>query len=193
MSTLRLNGSTSGYVELSAPAVAGSTALTVPFGVIQAVQDTDNVDSSYSLSAYGTTGNVLEVSITPTFANSKMLIMANVNGGTDYDIMGARMMKNGSVMNGPNGDATDANNRWRAFSMVELKTTSAYGHASMSTVHLETLSGASTSTAITYAVQLINTDNVSRTVYLNRASSDSDTSTNVGRTASNLIVMEIAP
>ena len=190
---LRLNGSTSGYVELNAPAEAGSTSLTIPYGVLQTVQDNNNVDSQYNLSAYGTTGNVLEVSITPTFANSKMLIMAHVMGGTDYDIMAARIMKNGSVMDGPNGDATDASNRWRAHSYAHLHGVSIVQQVPLDTVYLETLSGASTSTAITYGVQLINTDNVGRTVYLNRGSSDTDTNVNRARCSSSLIVMEIAP
>lgn len=162
-------------------------------GILQIVSDNDNVDSSYSLSAYGVSSDVLSVSITPTFSNSKMLIMTHVMGGTDYDIMSARLMKDGSVMDGPNGDATDASNRIRAYTYAHFVGTSTTQQMPLDTVYLETLSGASTSTAITYSVRLINTDNASRTVYLNRGSNDTDQSVNRTRTSSSLIVMEIAP
>jgi len=161
--------------------------------ILQVVQDTDNVASSYSVGAQTQTADVLSVSITPTYSNSRMLIMAHVMAGTTYTYVAARLMKNGSVMNGPNGDATDASNRFRAYSQCTLGGTSSSEQVSLDTIYVETLSAASTSTAITYAVKLINTDNGAQTLYMNRGADDTDTNVNRSRTSSSLIVMEIAP
>jgi len=53
MSPVRLNGSTSGYAELSAPAVAGSNTLTLPTGAGSANQLLKNGSTAGSL-AFGT-------------------------------------------------------------------------------------------------------------------------------------------
>jgi hypothetical protein len=95
---LRLNGQTSGYVELEAPATAGSNTLTLPDGggtsgqylqtdgsgglswqtvsspaILQVVQATAN--TSTSSTAFVDSG--LSGSITPTAANSKILVSFN--------------------------------------------------------------------------------------------------------------------
>lgn len=54
MSPVRLNGSTSGYSELSAPAVAGNITLTLPTGVGSANQFLKNNATAGAL-AFGTT------------------------------------------------------------------------------------------------------------------------------------------
>lgn len=75
---LRINGSTSGYVELAAPAVAGSTSLTLPlngFGkVLQVVQGTTADDAPILSTTYTDTN--LSASITPSSTSSKILVLA---------------------------------------------------------------------------------------------------------------------
>lgn len=77
---LRLNGSTSGYVELNAPAVAGTTNLTVPltgFGkVLQVIGATDATSQSATASYVSTP---LAATITPSSSNSRIFVIANVN------------------------------------------------------------------------------------------------------------------
>jgi len=85
---LRLNGSTSGYVELNAPAVAGSTSLTVPFGVIQVVQDSTSTQSSVINTTAWQDGD-LSATITPVAAGSRILVIISqylysLNGGISY-------------------------------------------------------------------------------------------------------------
>ena len=78
MGTIRVNGSTSGYVELAAPAVAGSTVLTLPLGgfgkVLQVVRATD-VTSRSTTSTSFTDVTGMSVTITPLKSTSAVLIL----------------------------------------------------------------------------------------------------------------------
>lgn len=98
--TIRLNGQTSGYVELEAPATAGSNTLVLPTNngtsgqylqtngsgglswagvsspaILQVVQATANTSTSSTGTSWVDTG--LSGSITPTAANSKILVSFN--------------------------------------------------------------------------------------------------------------------
>ena len=86
--TIRLNGSTSGYVEIDAPAVAGAGMLTFPTGVgtlltaeggkvLQVVTGTTSTAISTTSTSYITTG--LTATITPSRASSKILILTSMN------------------------------------------------------------------------------------------------------------------
>jgi hypothetical protein len=100
--TIRLNGQTSGYVELEAPATAGSNTLVLPDGngtsgqylqtdgsgglswagvsspaILQVVQATANTSTSSTGTSWVDTG--LSGSITPTATNSKILVSFNQN------------------------------------------------------------------------------------------------------------------
>ena len=98
--TLRLNGSTSGYTEIDAPAVAGSNTLVLPTGngssqqvlatngsgalswsnrpILQVVNATYSTSTSSSSSTYSDTG--LSAAITPSSSSNKVLIFANITG-----------------------------------------------------------------------------------------------------------------
>jgi len=74
---LRLNGSTSGYVELNAPAVAPSTSLEIPklgFGKILQVK---HANSTTTVSGITSDTLLLSVSITPLSSTSKILVIGN--------------------------------------------------------------------------------------------------------------------
>jgi hypothetical protein len=88
MSSLVINGDTSGSITLAAPAVAGSPVLTLPTvtgtilsttspktgNVLQVVQGI--TPSNYSTSSSSSTATGYGLSITPTSASSKILILA---------------------------------------------------------------------------------------------------------------------
>jgi hypothetical protein len=87
MSPLRLNGSTSGYSQLDAPAIAGDQTFTLPGtggtidrlnragNILQVVQGSTTTLNTSSSTTYADTG--LTASITPTSSSSKILILAN--------------------------------------------------------------------------------------------------------------------
>jgi hypothetical protein len=80
--TLRLNGATSGYVELDAPAVAGTTSLTLPltgFGkVLQVVYGSTTTTTTSTNNTFSDT--TLTASITPSSTSSKVLVLVSQNG-----------------------------------------------------------------------------------------------------------------
>ena len=90
MSPLRLNGSTSGYSQIDAPAVAGDQLFTLPGtggtldrlnragNILQVVNATYSTQASSSSLSYADTG--LTASITPTSSTSKIIVFAVQNG-----------------------------------------------------------------------------------------------------------------
>ena len=77
---LRLNGSTSGYVEINAPAVAGSQSITVPndFGKILQVKSDTNGTTASNLSGSMTQVPGLEVTITPASTSSRFIVLVTL-------------------------------------------------------------------------------------------------------------------
>lgn len=90
MSPLRLNGSTSGYSELEAPAIAGDQTFTLPGtggtldrlnragNILQVVNATYAMETGNASSTFADTG--LTATITPTSSSSKVLIYVTQNG-----------------------------------------------------------------------------------------------------------------
>ena len=95
MANLILNGSTSGSVTISSPAVSGTTTLTLPTtsgtvltsasntnfpagSVLQVVNATYSTAASNSTSTYADTG--LTASITPSSSSNKILVLVNQAG-----------------------------------------------------------------------------------------------------------------
>jgi hypothetical protein len=86
MSPLRLTGSTSGYSQLDAPAIAGDQTFTLPStggtldrlnragNILQVVNATYSTNTTSSSSTFADTG--LTATITPTSATSKILVLA---------------------------------------------------------------------------------------------------------------------
>lgn len=90
MSPLRLTGSTSGYSQIDAPAVAGDQTFTLPGtggtldrlnragNILQVVSATYSTSVSSTSSSYTNTG--LEASITPTSSSSRIIVLGFING-----------------------------------------------------------------------------------------------------------------
>ena len=202
MANLILNGSTSGSVTLSSPAVSGTTTLTLPTttgtiltttspkagNVIQVVSATKtDTFSTSSTSFTDVTG--LSVSITPTSASSKIFITYSVNVGWDANRgMQLRLMRDSTAI--CVGDAASDRSR-------SSNTTFADGGATFEArwqwaLNNNFLDSPTTTSATTYKIQIgaiSETDGTN--IYVNRSSQDGNAGT-AGRTASTITVMEIA-
>ena len=108
---LRLNGSTSGFSQLDAPAIAGDQTFTLPGtggtidrlnragNILQVVNTSNTTDYSSSTNAYISIG--LSLAITPTSSTSKILMLCSISGvgketGNTYATF--RLDKNGSAL-----------------------------------------------------------------------------------------------
>jgi hypothetical protein len=111
MSPLRLSGSTSGFSQLDAPAIAGDQIFTLPStggpldrlnragNVLQVVNATYSTQVSSSTSTFADTG--LTATITPTSASSKILILVNQNGvakQTSNTYAGLKLLRGSTVI-----------------------------------------------------------------------------------------------
>jgi hypothetical protein len=125
---VRLNGSTSGYSELSAPAVAGSNTLVLPTGngtngqvlttngsgalswgagskILQVVSTTFTSEFSWTTKGSWVNMTGISASITPTAATSNILVqvmLSTGDGGNNYERV-YRVTRNGTnIVEGPN-------------------------------------------------------------------------------------------
>jgi hypothetical protein len=209
--TLRLAGSTSGYTEIDAPAVAGSNTLVLPTGngssqqvlatngsgalswsnrpilqVINAIK-TDTF-SSTDINFADITG--LSASITPASASNKILVVVSlglVAGGNIYT-SGFRIVRNSTAIFV--GDS--AGSRPQATFRVMTHTGDNHGPGGLSFTGLDS---PTTTSSVTYKlqVQCQGTSNPGTATYINRTPSDTNTSESYGgRTASTITLMEVA-
>ena len=204
--TLRLNGSTSGYTEIDAPAVAGSNTLVLPTGngsngqvlstngsgalswsnrpilqVVSAVKtDTFSTSSNTFTDVTG-----LSVSITPSSASNKILIIVHLGAFSVTSIIysGAfRISRSGTAV--AIGDAASTRTR-ASFKVVGFNVDHAIPAG------FTFLDSPASTSSITYALQ-IQMQN-SGTGCINRSGSDPDTSdAYAARTASTITLMEVA-
>jgi len=165
MSPLRLNGSTSGYSQLDAPAIAGDQTFTLPGtggtldrlnragNILQVVNATTSTGVSATSSTYVDT--TLAATITPTSASSKILITVHQNGvgKTNDNYAGLRLL--------------------RASTQIALMDITA-GYTGTATanrigsVSIEYLDSPNTTSAVTYKTQL-NSDTSNSSVQINSA------------------------
>ena len=205
--TLRLNGSTSGYVEIDAPATAGSNTLVLPTGngtsgqylqtngsgalswatvatgkILQVVQATKTDTFSDTSSPANTdwvdvTG--LSVSITPQNSSNKILVIAQVSVvAAAAQVASARLVRGSTAIH--IGDASS--NRTPA--SVSLRQESGQPLAAVPIIYLDS---PATTSSTTYKIQVVSEG----TVYVNRSGTDGDSS-GYFRTSSSIIVMEVA-
>ena len=142
-----------------------------------------------SISGAGSSADItgLSVSITPTRADSKILVMYSVNtGATEGGYNGAINLFRDSTQIYL-GDA--ASNRARVSNLISISNTG--GGTDYNMVHLSGhhLDSPSTTSATTYKLQLKNLS--SESLYINQSKNDGD-QTYIARTASSITVMEIS-
>ena len=164
------NGYTSAQVVQAVP---------IPSGVVQVVST--NLPTTFSTTSTSYTDITgLSVSITPTLATSKVLVMVSFSASTSTDnaIM-FRQMRDSTAIN--IGDTAGSRTRASA-SFIRNNDTEQMG-----TFDWQFLDSPATTSATTYKVQMfVNTG----TGFINRTGSDGDTATRP-RTAANITVMEI--
>lgn len=183
---LRLNGSTSGYVELNAPAVAGNTSITVPtggFGKILQVVQAVKTDTATVNTTTWTTPSGLSVSITPSASSSKILVLCDVKfqGSTGATTAQGRIIRGSTAIY--IGDASGSRPR----AMVQnYWNAEAYHSPTSGGVFLDS---PATTSAITYSFQCKSEN--TNTTWINRTQGDRN-STADARTASSITVMEVA-
>ena len=192
-SRIRLYGSTSGYVELEAPAVAPDGVLTLPattgaFGGLVAVKSAI-LDAPFSASlAAGADTAVTSLNVTHALADAsnKLLLTYTVTaaGGETNSQVSFAINDGTSLINvGSAGGA----------SQPRVTTATEYGLSSRGkTVHAATFVYAPGDTASrTYTLHVVNSRGVTQTVYVNRENS-TGTDANFPRPASSLVIQEVS-
>lgn len=161
----------------------------LPAGSVLQVKQSFKTDvfSLTSQSYIDVTG--LTVSITPTSATSKVLIIMNVafSARTTLDSLYAAFGKNSSVITATIGDA--ASNRPRATTVSFPGDASNVDNYQAQATQMYLDSPATTS-ATTYSVMMRTANG--NTMYVNRTYSDRDTANYDGRWTSSIVVMEVA-
>jgi len=203
---LRLNGSSSGYVELDVPAAAGSHTLTLPdgggssgqylqtngsgglswagAGKILQVRQTFKSDTFTTASTTYTDLTGLSVSITPASTSNNILIFYYINGSntTAGNTVAFQLVRNSTsiAVGDSDGNKGQATNRFQVSDIYHTFSTSACY-----------LDSPGLTSSITYKVQIATQGN---TATINRTGGNLDTSgPRDVRPGSGIIVMEVAP
>ena len=196
--TVKLVGSTSGSVSLQAPASTSGGAnrvLTLPdinstvdttgrAGNILQVVQTVKTDTATTTSTNTFVDTGLSVSITPSSASNKILVTANLNfSAGDMQNIAWRLVRGSTDLY--MGDA--ASNRTRASGAVRVSTNQDAEHQNCTSIFLDS---PNTTSATTYKVMWCRTYSTS-TIYMNRASEDTDNDDRT-RVPSSILVQEVA-
>ena len=196
--TVKLVGSSSGSVSLQAPASTTGGAhrvLTLPdinstvdttgrAGNILQVVQTVKTDTATTTSTNTFVDTGLSVSITPSSASNKILVTANLNfSAGDMQNIAWRLVRGSTDLY--MGDA--ASNRTRASGAVRVSTNQDAEHQNCTSIFLDS---PNTTSATTYKVMWCRTYSTS-TIYMNRASEDTDNDDRT-RVPSSILVQEVA-
>ena len=172
MSSVVIAGDTSGTITLTAPAVSGTTTLTLPAttgtvittgstgqvinkaslptgSVLQVVNATLSGQTSSSTNVFADTG--LTISITPTSATSKVLVIVDISGcykATNNTMLQLRLVRNSTTILTMEG----------AIGYTATSTTNAVGSSSANY-----LDSPATTSATTYKVQQASGNNNAQT------------------------------
>jgi len=171
-------------------ALGGSDTITAG-KVLQVATATLSVTQSFTGGGY-TDVNSLTVTMTPRDANSKFLIMGYFGAISTWHAsrertLDGRVLRNGNTITG--NPSTDSNRVGTTF-----RTGSSEGDGNHPRgVHFTVMDEPSSTSALTYKVQVRPEDSSSGVVYINRSASYSDVAGSYGtRPMSTLTVMEIA-
>jgi len=201
MSSVVIAGNTSGSVTLSAPNVAGTTTLTLPStsgnvitsanlssnlpaGSVLQVASATKTNTFSTTSASGTFADItgLSVSITPSSASNKILILAEVRAATPSS--------NGSFIRAMRDSTAiyigDSGGGSRVRVSAQGYNADGNSNTNLTIMYLDS---PSTTSSTTYKIQAC-VGGTSGTVYVNRSDNNSD-NVFTGMSASSITVMEI--
>ena len=156
--------------------------------VLQVVSTTKTDTFSASVASGSFTPNItgLEAAITPVSTSSKIRVEVSISGARsgNYAILVPRIMRDSTAV----GVGASAGSRTSASSSTIV--ISANGN-NMAAAGIDFLDSPSTTSEITYGVQLCGVANGSETVYVNRSATDSDSVVYM-RVASTITLTEVA-
>ena len=187
---LSVGGLPDGTVDTDTLASNAVTTAKLPAGsTLQTLSTTKtDVTSSYAGSlAVWNTG--LTVDIQPSHANNKILICGYVQisiAGPQHNI-GVLLNKDGTIIDGYRGDGSGS--RTRNGTLGHNMPDGGYDNYTAA-IHFNYLDTGGSTSAITYGVSVRNPSGSARTIYMNRANTDTDNQYHY-RTASTITVMEI--
>jgi hypothetical protein len=155
------------------------------FRILQVVSTTKSDTFSASVATGANTAITgLSVSITPSSANSKILVFCNANGSVELDTGVLITLFRGATAIGVGASPGS-----------RQAITSALGSPASTDFILSTtavlLDSPATTSATTYSANISHQSGITRTVYVNRSSSDTNASANA-RAISTITVMEIS-
>ena len=160
-------------------------------GIIQVKQTVKTDVYSESVSAQSAaSADAMQVAITPTRSDSKILIMISAHGSSSYwggvccGAIQGRLMKNGSIL--VQGDSAGSRQR------VTLRAGDSDSGQVEEPLVFNYLDSPATTSAVTYGLRLHNADNGSATLYLNRSKDDTNDGTTITRTVSTMTAMEVS-
>lgn len=157
-------------------------------GKVLQVVSTVKTDTFSTSSSTFTDVTGLSVSITPSSATSKILVMANVmasqSGSDKFGLM--RLLRGSTTIY--MGDA--ASNRTQALSNIWADGTIFGSDRQTNTFAPMYLDSPATTSSITYKIQIANAENTTA-FYINRSGQDADAA-KYARTASSITVMEVS-
>ena len=158
--------------------------------ILQVVSFTKTDTASFDLSSgyfSNSTQTGIQVSITPSNSNNKILLFGMINvdiAGEQYNI-GVVFDKAGSIITAATGDADGSRKRLTA--LGDGSRTSQYSE----TINLHYQDTAGGTSAITYGIAINNPSSISRTCYINRSTNDANDIYHK-RAASSITAMEVA-
>lgn len=202
MSSVVISGDTSGAITLQAPAVSGNTTLNLPASsgtvltttspkvgnVIQVVSATKTDTQSTSSSTYSDVTN-LSVTITPSSASNKILVIASVlvgQTGGNGTAASVNIVRDSTSIISPSSPSS----RFPSIFNMESSISSSMQFMLMPASFTILDSPASIS-ALTYKIQFKNVVNGVGVAYINRGGNDGDSAV-IPRGVSTITVMEIA-
>ena len=157
-------------------------------GIIQVVSVTKTDAALVEDTAAGsfTSSNVsgLDLAITPTRSDSKILLLCNMSIGSEGTRVGFVIYKGGSALSGAIGDASSSRGRITSSGSVA-------GDGYLTQQSTNFLDSPGTTSAVTYSIRIANGDNSTQYVYLNRTYTDTDTA-RYPRTVSTITAMEVS-
>jgi hypothetical protein len=155
--------------------------------ILQVVSTTKTDTFSASVAGGGTTSLTgLTATITPSATASKILVFATVTGSqsTEYASMMAILTRGGTPIGV--GDTAGSRTPITAGMVARLTNSSDIGEATV--LYLDSPSSTS---ALTYGIDLLNSSGSTRTIYVNRTVADADVAERP-RSSSTITVMEVS-